>query len=104
MRAILVLIPIFMINPLAQAEESIEFCESYAGVAEAAMEQRQRNTAMTEVMKAAGYVYGQPLDRVQQIVVEAYKQPRFNTEKNQSQAILEFRRKIEVTCFKSQIQ
>ena len=104
MRALFLLIPIFVIYPLALADESIEICDSYAGVAEAAMEQRQRNTPLTEVMKAADYVYGQPLDFVQQLVIDAYEQPRFNTKKNQSKAVSEFRRKVEVACFKRQIQ
>ena len=104
MRAPFLLIPILMICPLASADESIEICDSYAGVAEAAMEQRQRNTELTEVMKAAGYEYGQPLDFVQQIVIDAYEQPRFNTAANQAKAVSEFRRRVEVACYRSQIQ
>ena len=103
MKAPFLLIPIFVICPLLSAGESIEICDSYGGVAEAVMEQRQRNAPLTEVMKAAEYVYGQPLDYLQQIVVDAYEQPRFNTKENQSQAVLEFRRKIEIACIKSQI-
>lgn len=82
----------------ATAQEDI--CVPIGGIAENVMVMRQQDRAMSEVMAVimkATPTATQPI--IRRMVMEAYAQPSYSTDKMQKQAIARFRNQIELACY-----
>jgi len=76
------------------AEETVdvkELCSSYSELARVIMRNRQFGVSMSKAMVAAG--------DYSNLVVEAYKSPRYNTTEYKQRAMEEFSTEAYVDCF-----
>lgn len=86
------------INPsTAMAEEEgesawQETCNSIGGVAELIMTRRQAGASMSQLMSHTD------ADFLHEIIIDAYKQPRYSTERMQRRVIAEFQDKWYLGC------
>ena len=78
-------------------------CELISTVSGAIMEVRQRNVPIQEVLNLAKEIeteFGVSYDALHGLIVYAYKQPRYSTEKNQRNAVTDFKNETYITCIK----
>lgn len=80
-----------------------EICKSIADLAEVIMQARQNGRDMSVLMDLVGESFEdaevrRPYDRM---VVLAYDSPRFSVEKNQQDAVSDFKNSVYLSCFKA---
>jgi len=83
-----------LLTPLAHADQS--HCERVGILATSIMEARQSGAPMSELMKIAD---GNKL--LQLMVVQAYEEPRFSSDRYQQNATNDFRAEWELACYKA---
>ncbi len=85
----------------AFAENDMEVCASIAEAAKLAMELRQMNIPMIQVLKITEGHTGSEAELMRGIILEAYNQPRFSVDKNQKNAVTDFENKVLLECLKA---
>jgi hypothetical protein len=84
-----------LISSPATAEDRLKICEQFSeGVGEI-MKARQRNVPMADVVN----VFKRDPSIVK-IIILAYEKPRFHSEKQQQNAVEDFRNNAYLTCLK----
>lgn len=94
---ILAVLILFTFN--IKAEEQVtkkQMCTVFHELAKAIVESRYRGV---DIIKALDISSGNKL--AQQIVIEAYKLPKFSTESNQTEQAVNFANKVYLTCIEN---
>jgi hypothetical protein len=85
------------ISPLENDQEKL--CKEMSEISQKIMDHRQHGVAMSEMMKVAQVSQSPWFQKtVRELVVEAYKQPRFTTDELRQTAIQEFRDGFYLGC------
>jgi len=92
-KMLLIGVVLFMWTGLACAEPIS--CEQVEKLAGTIMKARQNGTPMSRLIKKADS------EGIKQLIVMAYEQPRFASEKYQKRAIEKFKNKVYLECYKS---
>lgn len=90
--------------PIRAQTETAQLCTIMGDTAEAIMRHRQSGAAMSVLMNAlagADTVDEGSRDAGRRMVIMAYEQPRYSTDRNQRRAIADFRNDVEVACFRA---
>lgn len=83
-------------GPLHAESSSEDPCVTISRLAEKIMENRQAGIAMTDMMKIAD-----SNELIRQMIIAAYEEPRFSSDKHQRNAVMDFRNQIELVCYKA---
>lgn len=88
-----------LLSPItfAQSSEDMEYCEIVSGWAKSIMGARQYGASMAELMKTTEE-YEQFGSLVRALIVDAYREPRYHTERNQERAVEDFRDEVYLSC------
>ena len=73
-------------------------CDTMANIAEVVMTGHQQGYPMQKTMEAFGDVDGSGQDTVEQIIIIAYKQPRYSIKEAQQEIIDAYRDNIYLKC------
>jgi hypothetical protein len=77
--------------------QDIELCSLYGQMAYTIMNMRQQGRSMTELMKGEA---ARSDELIQLMITQAYKYPRFQSERHINQAKADFRNEVEVACLR----
>ena len=92
--AILLVVLILSAGISVRGEEDWRgYCQQMATLAENIMAHRQKGTSMSEMMELVG-----ELEIGQTLVIDAYRSPRFSTERMKKEAISDFRDRAYLMC------
>lgn len=91
---------------LAQSQESIARCANLGEYAGMVMEQRQLGTSITDMLTAASVagegMDGRIVELAQQVILSAYDEPRWHTERRRMEVARDFRNSFEVACLRTE--
>ena len=79
----------------AESSEADRICGKYANVAETAMKSHQVGRPLSDTLQGTG-----DNQFLREVILMAYEQPRYSSERYQQQAISKFRDKIHVKCLR----
>lgn len=97
----LLLVSLLMILPFTvKANDKIEYCNSVAYMAEAIMEARQNNIDITQMVSIA-QTDSDVAELAMALIQDAYDTPRYSVERNQKNAIRDFKNDTFMTCITS---
>lgn len=102
-RALLLILTSMPLPALAEATKA-EICSTVGDMAENVMTHRQSGAKMSDMLK----VYGEELvavpaavEQISKLTLLAFEQPLFSTEESKREAVIEFRNRAELGCYKS---
>ncbi len=84
----------------ARSEEKLEICKFYESLAEIVMDARQKGVPMS-ALYAKDYGSKDRNEITRGLIKEAYKIPRFNSEKSKKNAVLDFKNEKFGICIKN---
>lgn len=86
----------FLTQPvLGQSKEAMEVCEEYSESARLIMGARQDGVEIAKVMRLAEKADDAA---IKDIVVRAYSEPRYNTERNKQNSVTDFSNEVYLAC------
>ena len=98
------IVALMMVAGIAQAapatqEDLDKLCVSYGNAAESLMQARQEGVALSTLLSP---LTGNPAAKMMRpLVIDAFTVPRYNTDEFKKQAVIDFRAKAELVCFKT---
>ena len=88
-------------NAKAASSADLELCKTMSGVASSVMEARQAGVRMSRLMEKAAEIGGYWGELMPVFIEEAYKQPAFTSDEDQTAATAEFEDKVYASCLRT---
>ena len=101
-----VMLALLCIVQVAKAQTVQDFCEATGKMAEVVMKSRQSGMLVSDLMRYVDeYFADSEIEgAAREMIVEAFKIPRVSEIDAQADIVLEFRNRIELTCYQHIIQ
>lgn len=84
----------------AQAESKLEKCEAIAGLAESVMMARQAGRPMGDIIRVGREAMGED-EAFEDLVLDVYRQERYNSDQVKRAVIIDFRDDAMVACMRT---
>ncbi len=79
------------------------FCKAYSQFARVVMTERQNGGSMAKLMDMDMSRMGENADIAQRVIIEAFEEPRWETQERKRNAIVDFENQAHLVCVKLQL-